>query len=201
MLKLPFMARAAHDLPAATVPTRHRFTIDDYHRMGEAGIFHEDDRVELLDGEIVEMSPIGTRHTGGVNRLNHLFTSRLGRRVVVSVQNPLILDDFSEPQPDLTILAPRSDFYGNAHPRPADVLLAIEVSDSSVSYDRSVKLGLYARTHLRELWLVDIPGAALDVYRRPTASGYREHVRLERGRRVAPVAFPRVFFRVGEILG
>ena len=117
------------------------------------------------------MSPIGTRHTGGVNRLNALFTRRLGRRAVVSVQNPIILDDYSEPQPDLTILAARSDYYSGAHPRPPDVLLAIEVSDSSVSYDRSVKLGLYARKHLRELWLIDIPGRRLDVYRRPTAIG------------------------------
>jgi Uma2 family endonuclease len=114
--------------------------------------------------------------------------------VVVSVQNPIILDDFSEPQPDLTILAARSDFYSSAHPRPPDVLLAIEVSDSRVSYDRSVKLGLYARKHLRELWLIDIPGGALDVYRRPTTSGYREHQRLVRGRSIAPLAFPRVFF-------
>ena len=195
------MARAAHDAQAVTLPTRRRFTIDDYHRMGEAGIFHEDDRVELLDGEIVEMSPIGTRHTGGVNRLTALFTHRLGRRAVVSVQNPIVLDDYSEPQPDLTILAARSDFYSTAHPRPPDVLLAIEVSDSSVSYDRSIKLGLYARRHLRELWLLDLPGKALDVYRRPTASGYREHQRLVRGRRIAPLAFPRVHFRVAEILG
>ena len=195
------MARAAHDAQAVTLPTRRRFTIDDYHRMGEAGIFHEDDRVELLDGEIVEMSPIGTRHTGGVNRLTALFTRRLGRRAVVSVQNPIVLDDYSEPQPDLTILAARSDFYSTAHPRPPDVLLAIEVSDSSVSYDRSIKLGLYARRHLRELWLLDLPGKALDVYRRPTASGYREQQRLVRGRRIAPLAFPRVHFRISDILG
>ena len=201
MLKFPVMARAADDVEAVTVPTRRRFTIDEYHRMGEAGIFDEDDRVELLDGEIVEMSPIGTRHTGGVNRLNALFSRRLGRRVVVSVQNPIILDDFSEPQPDLTILAARSDFYKDAHPRPVDVLLAIEVSDSRVSYDRSVKLALYARKHLRELWLLDLPGDALDVYRRPTVSGYREHQRLVRGKSVTPLAFPRVHFRVSDLLG
>ena len=127
------MARA-HNAQAATLPARRRFTIHDYHRMGEAGIFHEDDRVELLDGEIVEMSPIGTRHTGGVNRLTALFTRRLGRRVVVSVQNPIILDDYSEPQPDLTILAARSDYYSSAHPRPPDVLLAIEPEQEVIVY-------------------------------------------------------------------
>lgn len=202
MLKAAVMARAqAHAGADDTMPVRRRFTIDEYHRMGDAGIFHEDDRVELLDGAIVEMSPIGTRHTGGVNRLTALFTRRLGRRAVVSVQNPIVLDDFSEPQPDVTILSPRSDFYGDAHARPSDVLLAIEVADSRVSYDRTVKLALYARKHIRELWLVDIPAEVVDVYRRPTAAGYREHHRLERGRRIAPLAFPRLSVRVNEILG
>jgi Uma2 family endonuclease len=112
-----------------------------------------------------------------------------------------VLDEYSEPQPDLALLRFRSNYYVDAHPRPADVLLTIEVSDSSVSYDRTIKLGLYARKHVRELWLVDLAGNALDVYRRPTAAGYREHVRLVRGRRVAPLEFPRVFFRVADILG
>jgi Uma2 family endonuclease len=200
MVSTAVMPRVQH-AEAATMPTRRRFTIHEYHLMAEAGIFHEDDRVELLDGEIVEMSPIGSRHSGTVNRLNALFTSRLGRRAVVAVQNPIILDDYSEPQPDLTILAARSDFYSSAHPRPSDTLLTIEVSDSRVSYDRSVKLALYARKHVRELWLVDIPGEAVDVYRRPSSSGYREHQRMERDGRIAPRAFPRTYFRVNEILG
>lgn len=196
------MARAA--APATvdeTMPVRHRFTIDEYHRMGEAGIFDEDARVELIEGDVVHMCPIGTRHTGGVNRLTALLIRRLGSRVVVSVQNPMILDDFSEPQPDLTVLAFRSDYYEGAHPRPADVLLAIEVADSSLSYDRRIKAALYARKHVRELWIIDVVGKALDVYRRPAASGYREHQRLLRGKRVAMAAFPRVFFRVADILG
>ena len=200
MVDIAVMPRA-QQAEASVVPTRRRFTIHEYHRMADAGIFHEDDRVELLDGEIVEMCPIGPRHSGTVNRLVALFTSRLGRRAVVAVQNPVVLDDYSEPQPDLTILAARSDFYSTAHPRPSDTLLTIEVSDSRVSYDRSVKLGLYARKHVRELWLVDIPGEVVEVYRRPSASGYREHQTSKRGRRIAPRAFPRTFFRVNEILG
>lgn len=196
------MARAiAHEVADDAMPVRHRFTIDEYHRMGDAGIFHEDSRVELIEGDVVHMCPIGTRHTGGVNRLNALFTRRLGGRVVVSVQNPVILDDYSEPQPDLTVLAFRSDYYEGAHPRPSDTLLAIEVADSSLSYDRNVKSKLYARKHIRELWIVDVVGRALDVYRRPAASGYREHERLVRGKRVAMRAFPRVFFRVADVLG
>jgi Uma2 family endonuclease len=196
------MARATvHEAADDTMPVRHRFTIDEYHRMGEAGIFHEDSRVELIEGDVVHMCPIGMRHIGGVNRLTALFTRRLGSRVVVSVQNPVVLDDYSEPQPDLTLLAFRSDYYEGARPRSSDVLLAIEVADSSVSYDRRIKSVLYARTRVRELWIIDVPGKALDVYRRPTANGYREHQCLVRGRRIAMAAFPRVFFRVAEILG
>jgi len=201
MLETPDMARTAHDARAAALPPRRRFTIRDYHRMGEAGIFHEDDRVELLDGEIVEMSPIGSRHAGIVDRLTMLFARRLGRWVIVRVQNPIVLDDYSEPQADLTLLTPRPDYYVDAHPRPADVLLAVEVMGTSGSYDRTLKLPLYARRRIRELWLVDLPAAAIDVYRRPSAAGYREHQHLPRGRRMGPLAFPRVHFRVAEILG
>jgi Uma2 family endonuclease len=202
MLETVPMTRAhARDAAAETVPVRRRFTIDEYHRMGEAGIFHEDDRVELLDGEIVEMSPIGSRHAGIVDRLTMLFARRLGRHAIVRVQNPIVLDDYSEPQPDLTLLRPRTDYYVGSHPRPTDVLLAIEVMDASASYERSLKLPLYARKHVRELWLVDLPAAAVDVYRRPASSGYREHQRLARGRRIAPLAFPRVHFRVADVLG
>jgi len=196
------MARAtAHDTADDTMPVRHRFTLEEYHRMGEAGIFHEDSRVELIEGDVVHMCPIGMKHIGGVNRLTALFTRRLGSRAVVSVQNPMVLDDFSEPQPDLTILAFRSDYYEGARPHASDTLLAIEVADSSLSYDRRIKANLYARKHVRELWIVDVAGKALEVYRRPSANGYREHQRLTRGRRIAMASFPRIFFRVSEILG
>jgi len=200
MVQTAMMPRAQY-AEATTVPTRRRFTIHDYHRMADAGVLTEDDRVELLDGEIVEMSPIGSRHAGIVDRLNMLLARRLGRHVIVRVQNPIVLDDYSEPQPDLTLLRARPDYYVGAHPRPADVLLTIEVMDTSASYDRTLKLPLYARKHVRELWLVDLPAAAVDVYRRPATSGYREHQHLPRGRRIAAVAFPRVHFRVAEILG
>ena len=200
MVQTAMMPRAQH-AEATTVPTRRRFTIHDYHRMADAGVLTPDDRVELLDGEIVEMSPIGSRHAGIVDRLNMLLVRRLGHHVIVRVQNPIVLDDYSEPQPDLTLLRARPDYYVGAHPRPTDVLLAIEVMDASASYDRTLKLPLYARKHVRELWLVDLPAAAVDVYRRPASAGYREHQRLMRGRRIAPLAFPRVHFRVTEILG
>jgi hypothetical protein len=185
---------------AVHVP-RRRFTIDEYHRMGEAGVLSEDDRVELLDGEIVQMSPIGSPHAGCVDRLNALFTRRFGDRAIVRVQNPIILDRRSEPQPDVALLAPRPDFYSAAHPRPRDVLLAVEVMDTSRGYDRTLKLPLYARAELREVWLVDLTAQALEVYRGPALRGYRQQQRLVPGRALAPLAFPRLRFRVREILG
>ena len=169
--------------------------------MGEAGVFAEDDRVELLDGEIVQMRPIGIPHSSSVDRLNAFFSRRLGRRAIIRVQGPIILDRYSEPQPDLSVLAPRADFYGHAQPRPRDVLLAIEVMDSSRGYDRTLKLPLYARAELREVWLVDLKAEVIERYRKPALRGYRERAEFHRGRVLTPLAFPRVRFRVNEILG
>ena len=122
--------------------TRHRFTVADYHKMAEAGILGRDDRVELIEGEIVAMAPIGSLHMAPVNRLNRFFVKACGDRAWVSIQGPVILGDGSEPQPDLLILNPRADAYANANPAAADVLLLIEVSDTSLAYDRGRKLEL-----------------------------------------------------------
>jgi len=192
--------RTRPDSVAVRIP-RRRFTTDEYHRMGEAGVFTDDDRVELLDGEIVQMSPLGIPHSSGVDRLTAVFTRRLGRRAIIRVQGPIILDRYSEPQPDLSVLAPRADFYGHAQPRPRDVLLAIEVMDSSRGYDRTLKLPLYARAELREVWLVDLKAEVIERYRRPALRGYREREDFARGRVLMPLAFPRIRFRVNEILG
>jgi Uma2 family endonuclease len=137
---------------------RRLFTVAEYHKMAEAGILSEDDRVELLEGEIVAMSPIGSRHAGLVNRLNRLFSQRAGDQVVVSVQNPVRLGGYSEPQPDLALLRPRADFYTSSHPGPEDVLLAVEVAETSAAVDREVKVPLYARFGVPEVWLVDLAG-------------------------------------------
>jgi Uma2 family endonuclease len=169
--------------------------------MGEAGVLTRDDRVELLDGEIVQMSPIGISHASRVDRFNALFTRRLGTRAIIRVQGPIVLDRYSEPQPDLSVLAPRPDFYDSAAPRPRDVLLAVEVMDSSRSYDRTLKLPLYARAELREVWLVDLRAQAIEVYTRPALRGYREQQTFARGASIVPHAFPRVRFRVAELLG
>jgi hypothetical protein len=192
--------RTRTDAVAVRIP-RRRFTTEEYHRMGEAGVLSANDRVELLDGEIVRMSPIGTPHASTVARLNALFSRRLGGRATIWVQNPIVLDRYSEPQPDLCVLHARADFYASAHPRPREVLLAVEVMDTSRGYDRTLKLPLYARAELREVWLLDLKGQTIEVYTRPALRGYREQQTLARGGALAPRAFPSVRFRVNELLG
>jgi len=181
---------------------RRRFSVHEYHRMGETGILAEDERIELLAGDIIVREPIGTQHAGTVNRLNYLWMSRLGRRAVVQVQNPIELaSEDSEPQPDLSLLRPRDDFYATAHPTADDVLLAIEVADTSLRLDRRVKIPLYARAGIREVWLVDLTTGQLEVYREPTAERYRAVEILQRGRSVTPIAFPDVAVTVEDLLG
>jgi Uma2 family endonuclease len=132
---------------------RHAFTIDEWHRMGEAGLFGEDARLELLDGEVIEMSPIGSRHGGCVNRLNRLLVIRLGERAVVAPQNPVVLSEISEPQPDIAILAPRDDMYSSSHATPDDILLLVEVADGSLAFDKTRKAPYYAVNGVAETWV------------------------------------------------
>ncbi|MDQ3917533.1 MAG: Uma2 family endonuclease, partial [Acidobacteriota bacterium] len=129
---------------------RHFFTVDEFERMGAAGIFHPDDRLELIGGEIVEMSPIGSSHAACVKFLSALLQRLFGGTLIVSTQDPIRLDDFSEPQPDVALLRWREDFYRHAHPTPADVLLVVEVADTTVESDRQVKIPLYARAGIPE---------------------------------------------------
>ena len=157
-----------------TQVARRTFTAEEYHRMVTAGILAEDDRVELIEGEIVRMSPIGSPHAACVDRLNALFTRRLARRATVRVQSPIALDGRSEPQPDVTVLRPREDYYAPQHPGPADILLVIEVVDTSGEYDRGTKLPLYARAGIREVWIVDVVHYTIEVYRRHALRTYRE---------------------------
>ena len=181
--------------------TEHRFTVDEYQRMGEAGIFHEDDRVELIRGRIVQMSPIGRRHAGCVTYLANTLMRGLGPRAVISTQNPLVTDPEGEPQPDLAVLEPRASFYRDRHPAPADVLLLIEVADTSLQYDRGEKVPLYAEAGLREVWLVDLPGNAVELYRESRGGRYTDVHTARRGETIAPLAFPELTLSVDEILG
>lgn len=157
------------------------FSVDEFHRMGEAGILGEDDRLELIDGEIIAMTPIGPGHAGCVNRLTALLAGRVGSRAVLAVQNPVFLGEHAEPQPDVVLLKPRPDFYSHSHPAAQDVLLVIEVADSSADYDRTVKVPHYARAGIPEVWIVDLPQRVVEVYRKPEDGEYREHLAVGSG--------------------
>ena len=181
---------------------RRRFTVEEYHRLGETGILGEDEPVELIAGALLVREPIGSRHAGTVNRLIRFWTSRLGERAVVQVQNPIELpEQDSEPQPDVTLLRPRADFYTAAHPRASDVLLLIEVADTTLLLDRRVKMPLYARAGIREAWLVDLTTDRVEVYRDPAGSRYRDIHVAGRGESVVPEAFPDVTVDLRDVLG
>jgi Uma2 family endonuclease len=177
------------------------FTVDEYHRMGDAGILPENKRFELIRGEIIEMPPPKPPHSGRVNRLNHLFMARLENKVVVAIQNPSSIDDMSEPVPDVLILKTRADFYSEYHPVPADILLAIEVSYSTVRFDTKVKAPLYAEAGIQEYWILNIPKNVLEVRSEPVNGAYTRHEILKHGQTVSPRAFPEISFRIEEILG
>jgi len=160
--------------PASALGRTHRLSVGDYHRMGEVGILGPELRTELIDGEIIEMPPIGHPHAGTVKYLANRLKETVGRRAVLSVQDPVWLDDYSEPLPDIALLRPRADDYRSAHPGPDDCLLVVEVADSSLAYDRDVKLPRYARAGISEVWLVDLAGRRLLIHRRPDAGRYAE---------------------------
>lgn len=176
------------------------FSADEYHQMACTGILSEEDRVELIDGEIVQMAPIGRRHSACVNRLNQLFSSRLGTAAIVSIQNPVYLGHHSEPQPDVALLRPRADFYASGHPGPDDVLLLVEVAETSGQFDREVKIPLYANAGIREVWLIDLSDGAILVHRSPTTAGYDRVQTLSSGELPAPLGFPEVRLSAEQIL-
>lgn len=176
------------------------FTVEEYERMAETGILTEDDRVELIEGAIIEMTPIGSRHASCVARLTHLLTQQFGDQVVVWVQNPVRLSRHSEPQPDLVLLRPRQDFYAGAHPEPADVLLLIAVADATLETDRTVKAPLYAKAGIPETWVVDLEGGRVEVSRQPTTDGYQLVRTITRSESLTPEAFPTASLAVGDLL-
>jgi Uma2 family endonuclease len=184
----------------AIEPRPHRFTVDQYEQMGTAGIFHEDDRVELLDGAIVEMNPIGSPHFRCVNRLNMLLAPALARRgAIVSVRNPVKLGEYWMPQPDVVLLRERADDYAGRQATPDDVLLLIEVADSSLSYDRA-KLPAYARFSVAEVWLVDLNGELILCHREPLGDYYGLVRAYRRGGTISPQFQPELTLAVEAIL-
>jgi Uma2 family endonuclease len=163
-------------------PSRHRLDVDAYYKMAEAGILKHNDRVELIDGDIIDMNPIGSPHAGKTNRLARLFAQAAADgHVLTSVQNPLRLDAYNEPEPDLMLLRPRADDYETSHPGAADVFLLVEISDSSLTYDRGRKLALYAKFGVPEVWIVDLAGAAIEIYRGPKDGAYSSRERQTSG--------------------
>ncbi|MDX1475940.1 MAG: Uma2 family endonuclease [Reinekea sp.] len=164
---------------------RHRFKTKEYYQMINVGILTENDRVELINGEIVEMSPIGFRHAACVDRLNELFTP-LKKQKIIRVQNPIHLAPNSEPEPDIAIVQRRADFYVKGHPEPEDILLVIEVAESSFGYDFDVKIPLYGQVGIPEAWIVNLQDDELLVYTQPSEIGYKQQLRLQKGDEVSP---------------
>lgn len=177
------------------------FSVDEYYRMAKAGILTEADRVELIEGEIIEMSPIGSGHAGCVKRLVALLSGQIGQDAVLSVQDPISIDEFSEPQPDIALVRPRADFYSEGHPKASDVLLLIEVADTSVEYDRNVKLPLYAKARVPEVWLVNLPQETIEIYRQPLDKSYREVRLVKRGESIESEAVSELKLEAEKILG
>ena len=192
--KPPPLSSSALDLPV------RRFTVAEYYAMAEAGILTEDDRVELIDGVIVEMAPVGSRHVGCVNLYTRWLSQLVGDRAILQVQGSIHLDDDTEPQPDLALLRDRPDFYSSSHAEPSDVLLLIEVADSSVGYDRHEKLPRYARAGIPEVWLTVLPERIIEAHTEPSGGRYTRNRIYVPGDTISPGALPDIELAVSDIL-
>lgn len=180
---------------------RRRFTVTEYLRLVETGILTEDDAVELLWGEIVEMSPINVPHALCVNRLTMFLAAKLVGRAIVSVQNPIQVDEYSLPQPDIALWTLLSDGYRDRLAGPSEVLLVVEVADSSISYDRKAKARLYGSAGIADYWIVNLQARQIEVYREPRPNGYRTVTHYTPGETLSPLAFANLVLNVDEILG
>ena len=186
---------------AAALLTRHKLTVYDYHRMADAGILGEAERVELIDGEIIDMAAIGSGHASVVGRITQVLVLAFQKTALVWVQNPVWLDEYNEPQPDFAVLKPRADFYASQHPGPADILLLVEVGDSSLRYDRDVKLPLYARAGIPEVWIVDLRRRMLSSHRLPSDGRFTQDSPHRAGEALRLAAVPDVTVLVDDLLG
>lgn len=180
---------------------RRTFTVAEFNQLGTTGVIGEDERVELIEGEIIAMAPIGPSHAGFVDLLNARFSAQIGSRAIVRVQSPLHLSSLSEPQPDLMLLRPRADFYTGSHPVPADVLLIVEVAESSLAYDREIKVPLYAAAGIPEVWVIDTATRTTHVFAGPSGGVFEQERVVERGDSVSPRAFPDVAIGLGDVGG
>ena len=183
------------------IATRRLFTREDYHAIGRMGVLRPDERVELIEGEIIVMSPAGIRHSSCVLRLNEAFnTERLAGRALVHVQNSMAASNISEPEPDVMLLAYREDRYASRRPQPEDILILIEVSDWSLKYDREIKLPLYAESGIREVWIVDLQHDVIESHQEPGPKGYRVVRRFHPGDSLAPAALPDLALQANRIV-
>ncbi len=187
-------------LPAVG-PAPWAFTVEDYHRMGAAAILKEDDRVELIEGEVVRMTPIGPSHMRCVNFLNRFLVSFVGDSLVVSIQNPIRLDEYSEPQPDVVLLRPHAGWNWRVTPGPRDVVAIVEVADTTLRYDRKVKLPMYALAGIPELWIVDLQGEGIERYTEPELDQYGAFARAGRDEQLESIVVPGLILSVNAVLG
>ena len=181
-----------------TIP-RRLLTLDEYHTIGAAGVLKEDDRIELIEGEMIKMAPIDSRHVAKVNRLARLLSQCVGDQAIVSVQNPIALPPHNEPQPDLTLLKPRANYYEGKLSGAEDILLVIEVSDTTLVYDRDAKMPIYARNGIVEAWLVDIQAQTVSIYQEPGKNGYRRLLTPARNESITPQLLPNVVVRLTDL--
>jgi Uma2 family endonuclease len=190
---------ASQLIPPNSTSNVHKFTVQQYELMLEAGVFAESDRLELINGEIRVMSPICIKHAVCVAKTTKNFERKLGDQTIIWTQNPIILSNYFQPQPDLAILKWRDDFYAEALPMPDDILLIIEVADSTIAYDRDVKSTLYAANGIPEMWLFDVNKKVVEGYSQPSASGYKRMQRYEQNETLAMMALPDIVFNWEEI--
>ena len=184
-----------------TEVTKKLFSVHEYYRMADAGILTADDRVELIDGEIIQMSPTGNRHNACVNRANMFFTEAFRRSAIVSNQSPLRLSNYTEPVPDVIVLKPVPDFYASRECTPEDVFFMVEISDTTLRYDKNIKLPRYAAAGVAEVWIEDLKNDLILVYRNPAEKAFKTSLVLHRGDSISPLAFPKVTFKVSDLLG
>lgn len=180
---------------------RKKFTVGQYHQMIESGILTDQDHVELIQGEIIEMSPVGRHHAACVDRLTELLVLTLCRQALIRVQSPILLSDNSEPQPDISILQRREDFYHAGHPTPDNIFTLIEVSDSTIAFDRDVKVPIYAQEQIPEVWLVNLNDTQVECYRQLIANTYQQFQIFNLGETLNIQAFPDVPIEVNQIFG
>jgi Uma2 family endonuclease len=181
--------------------TKKRFTVDEYYRMAEAGILKPEDRLELIDGEVIEMSPIGNKHAGRVNRAADLFMNVFRGKATVAVQNPVRLDQYNELQPDLVLARLDPDYYASRHPAADDVILVFEVADTSLRRDRDIKLPIYAMLGIPEVWIEDLKYDEILIFRNPIRDQYDTSLTVRRGESLSVAAFPDIVLNAETVLG